>query len=115
MGLDSAFPRHVFLLFFFFFFFAFTCLGETKFTIHETNVTVPVLFCHCSCTVYHCSSTIHILKNIKNESHSTINIFKNYFATVFSVSVTISSIQTDVKGETAIGVLWNLQKQILFR
>ena len=32
---------------------------------------------------------------IKNGSHDTIHIFKNYFATVFSVSVTISSIQTD--------------------
>ena len=32
---------------------------------------------------------------IKNGSHSTIYTFKNYFATVFLVSVKISSIQTD--------------------
>ena len=29
--------------------------------------------------------TIHVLKNIKNESHDTIYTFKYYFATVFSV------------------------------
>ena len=43
---------------------------------------------HCS---LHCSRT----KNIKNESHDTIHIFKNYFATVFSVSAKISCIQTN--------------------
>ena len=53
---------------------------------------MSLLFMHCLCTVY-------VLKNIKNGSHDTIYIFKNYFATVFSVfsfqfSVTISSIQT---------------------
>ena len=32
---------------------------------------------------------------IKNESHGTIHIFKNYFATVFSVFNKISCIQTD--------------------
>ena len=32
---------------------------------------------------------------IKNGSHDTIHTFKNYFAIVFSVSVTISSIQTN--------------------
>ena len=31
---------------------------------------------------------------IKNESHSTIYTFKNYFTTVFSVSIKINSIQT---------------------
>ena len=35
-------------------------------------------------TVY---NTVHALKNIKNESHGTIHTFKNYLATVFSVSV----------------------------
>ena len=52
----------------------------------------------------HCAYTIHAFKNIKNRSHGTIHIFKNYFATVFSVfrfqfsvSATISSIQTDPK------------------
>ena len=33
---------------------------------------------------------VHVLKNIKNGSHGTVYIFKNYFATVFSVSVTIN-------------------------
>ena len=33
----------------------------------------------------HCAYTVHILRNIKNGSHDTIYIFKNYFATVFSV------------------------------
>ena len=33
----------------------------------------------------HCSSTVHAFKNIKNGSHGTIHIFKNYFAIVFSV------------------------------
>ena len=32
---------------------------------------------------------------IKNGSHDTIHTFKNYFATVFSVSAKISSIQID--------------------
>ena len=33
----------------------------------------------------HCSSTVHVFKNIKNGSHDTIYTFKNYFATVFLV------------------------------
>ena len=33
----------------------------------------------------HCAYTVHVLKNIKNRSHGTIYIFKNYFVTVFSV------------------------------
>ena len=33
----------------------------------------------------HCSSTVHVFKNIKNRSHDTIHTFKNYFATVFLV------------------------------
>ena len=36
-------------------------------------------------TWVYCSCTVHVLKNIKNRSHDTIYIFKNYFATVFSV------------------------------
>ena len=36
-------------------------------------------------TWVHCSHTIHALKNIKNRSHGTIHIFKNYFATVLSI------------------------------
>ena len=34
---------------------------------------------------------------ITNGSHSTIHIFKNYFATIFSVFSKISCIQTDLK------------------
>ena len=34
---------------------------------------------------------------IKNGSHSTIHIFKNYFATIFSIFSKISCIQTDLK------------------
>ena len=41
--------------------------------------------------------TVHAFKNIKNGLHGIIHIFKNYFATVFSVSIIISSIQTDPK------------------
>ena len=41
--------------------------------------------------------TLFRKKNIKNESHGTIYIFKNYFATVFSVFSKISYIQTDPK------------------
>ena len=33
----------------------------------------------------HCAYSVHVLKNIKNESHNTIYPFKNYFATMFSV------------------------------
>ena len=40
---------------------------------------------HYSCTVYHCSHSIHVLKNIKNGSYGTIYTFKNYFTTVLSV------------------------------
>ena len=50
----------------------------------------------------HCADTVHTLKNIKNGSYGTIYTFKNYFAIVFSVfsfqfsvSATISLIQTD--------------------
>ena len=87
--------------FFFFFFFTHFREGETKFTVYETNVTVHALFWYCLCTV-HGTHSYFIQKNIKNGSHSTIYTFKNYFVTVFSVfsfqfsiSATISSIQTD--------------------
>ena len=84
----------------FFFFSAFTRLRRTDFTVQRQFL----LFIHCFVTVHHCISTVHILKNIKNESHDTIYTFKNYFITVFSVfsfqfsiSTTINSIQTDPK------------------
>ena len=60
--------------------------------MQETKVTTYALFI-----------TVYALKNIKNGSHGTIHIFKNYFATVLSVfsfkfliSITINSIQTDL-------------------
>ena len=84
-----------FLCFFFFFFFfllpAYVDFGAQK----SLFCTVAVLFMYGS-------NTVHELKNIKNRSHGTFHKFKNYFATVFSVfsfqfsvSATISSIQTD--------------------
>ena len=96
-------PAVRFPLFFFFSFFFSRISGreETKFTVYETNVTVHALFWYCLCTV-HGIHSYFIQKNIKNGSHSTIYTFKNYFVTVFSVfsfqfsiSATISSIQTD--------------------
>ena len=57
--------------FFFFFFFA--------------RVNSNLTWVHCSRTVWYCSCTVHVLKNIKNGSHDTIYTIKNYFATVFSV------------------------------
>ena len=41
--------------------------------------------------------TLFRKKNIKNGSHGTIHIFKNYFARIFSVLAKISSIQMDPK------------------
>ena len=68
----------------FFFFFLFFCVNS--------NLT----WVYCSYTVWYCLC----IKNIKNGSHDTIYIFKNYFAIVFLVfnfqfSATINSIQTD--------------------
>ena len=55
------------------------------------------LFTYYLCTV-HGTHNDFIKKKIKNESHSTIHTFKKYFATVFSVSTTISSIQMEPNG-----------------
>ena len=84
--LDSAFSAEscvaFFFFFFFFFLFSFTRFKEeTKFTIHETNVTVLILFIYYSWDPH----LLYSEKNIKNESHDTIYTFKNYFVTVFSV------------------------------
>ena len=63
---------------------------------------------HYSRTVHHCSRTVHVLKNIKNRSHGTIHTFKSYifyystFSFQFSVSATISSIQTDLMSQLEI-------------
>ena len=49
-----------------------------------TNSTVNSAQMHCSRThIFHFSAIFFI----KNGSHNTIHTFKNYFATVFSVSV----------------------------
>ena len=48
------------------------------FTVQGTKITIYLLFI----TVY---STVHILKNIKNESHDTIHTFKNYFTTILLI------------------------------
>ena len=77
----------VFFVFFFFFFFllpAYADFGGQK-----------LLFCTVVVLFIYCSNIVYTLKNIKNGSHDTFHTFKNYFATVFSVSATISSIQTD--------------------
>ena len=48
------------------------------------------------------SQVLYSEKNIKNGSHDTIHIFKNYFAIVFSVFSKISGIQTDPKSSNTI-------------
>ena len=50
---------------------------------------------HCSCTVHGTHPPLYSKKNIKNGFHGTIYTFKNYFATIFSVSAKIMCIQTD--------------------
>ena len=81
MCLDLAFCAFHVLCFFFFFFHAFQLQGQLALlsTVHGTH--------------------IHFIqeKNIKNKSHDTIHIFKNYFVTVFSVFSKISCIQMDPK------------------
>ena len=66
---------------FFFFFSHVAGREETKFTVHETNVTVYAMFRYCSWD----PQPFYSEKNIKNGSHGTIHTFKNYFAIVFSV------------------------------
>ena len=46
--------------------------------------TVAALFVYCSSTVHETHNYI-IKKNIKNGSHGTIYIFKNYFTIIFSI------------------------------
>ena len=92
-------PRFLSCVFlFFFFFFLVQPQQLTLSTVNSASV-------HCS-RIPQITLFSHFF--IKNGSHSTIYTFKNYFATVFSVSVKISSIQThpftsvDVK-EVSIG------------
>ena len=94
-----------FLCFSFFFFFllpAYVDFGEQK-----------LLFCIIAVLFMYCSNTVHALKNIKNGSHGTFHIFKNYFATVFSVfsfqfsvSATISSIQTEPMSSIPFSIMF---------
>ena len=71
--LDSAFS-----LFFFFCFHAFQG-GRRQILLFMRQMS---LFMQCSGTVH--GTHIHFIQN-KNGPHGTIHIFKNYFATVFSV------------------------------
>ena len=63
--------------FFFFFFFHSRISGRQNLPF----TTVVALFTHCSWDHNHFIQK----KNVKNGSHDTIHIFKNYFSTVFSV------------------------------
>ena len=40
-------------------------------------------------TVHRSHKSLYLEKNIKNKTHDTIHIFKNYFVIVFSISVKI--------------------------
>ena len=68
----------------FFFFFFLQCMNSKITWIYYTgdknhySHIVAALFTHCTSTVY-------VFKNIKNESYDTNHTFKNYFATLFSV------------------------------
>ena len=79
-------PVMHFPLFSFFFFFFFTHFkeGGDKIYCSWDKCHFHALFWYCLCTV-HGTHSYFIKKNIKNESHSTIHTFKNYFATVFSI------------------------------
>ena len=79
--------KHAFSTSTFSFFFFFLCVNSNPTWVHYSH------------TVYHCSCTVYVLKNIKKESHDTIYTFKNYFTTIFSVfsfqfSATINLIHT---------------------
>ena len=68
-------PDEMHHLCFFFFFFP-----EHVFALGDKNIVHALLS-----TIYVLFSIVHRLKNIKNEFHRTIHIFKNYFATVFLI------------------------------
>ena len=60
--------------------------------MQETKYTVYILFTHCLWD----PQPLYSEKKIKNGSYGTIHIFKNYFATVFSVFSKISSVRIDL-------------------
>ena len=75
-------------LFFFFVSMRMNCNSNVHahgFTVQETKYTVHWTYNH----------FVKKKKKIKNEYHSTIHPFKNYFATVFSVFSKINCIRTD--------------------
>ena len=84
MCLDSCLQGYAFQIsafsfsFLFFFFFFFTRFREIIITCHSLQQ-------HCSRTIHGTYSHFIQRKNIKNGFHDTIHIFKNYFATLFSV------------------------------
>ena len=89
----SASVSGIFLFFFFFFW----CTDK---------VTVHTLFMVLTTTLFR-------KKNIKNEFHSTIHTFKNYFAIVFSVFNKISCIQTDPKTPWTVHQgIWTVKKRV---
>ena len=67
--LDSTFSIFSFVFFFFFF--------------QGVSGKQISLFIYCLRAIHGTIATLLRKKNIKNESHSTIHTFKNYFATVF--------------------------------
>ena len=64
-----------------------------------TKSTVNIARMHCS-WVPQIPLFSHFF--LKNESYGTIHTFKKYFATMFSVSVKISSIQTDTQCQNSL-------------
>ena len=80
----------------FFFFFFFQRLWTVTSTVHALCGDEI----YCSCTVYGTHNHFIKKKNIKNESHGTIHIFKNYFATVFF------SFQFSVVSKRTLSIPW---------
>ena len=76
--------RFVFCIFHLFFSFFFHAFQEINFIVYALFMGSKPLY-----------SEIYIYIYIKNRFHSTIYIFKNYFATIFSVFNKIKYIQTD--------------------
>ena len=70
-------------------YFQFQCF----FFFFSKRMNIKITWIYCAKT----KITVHAFKNIKNGFHGTIHTFKNYFANVFSVLITISLIQTDPK------------------
>ena len=92
-----------FAFFGFFFFFFFHAFQEVMWLLFMNN-SRDFSTVNSASVYYSWTHKFHFLAIffIKNEFYSTIHIFKNYFVTVFSISIKISSIQTDIyKGRIA--------------